>query len=178
MKRKQVGNVRKKEEGNQNKGMTTIEACILIPFVYFLTMLLLFLGFFLYNRNLMHSAASVAVMEGSLAGEDSIEKILEKADTKSRELLEGKLIWMDLPEITVEADLTTITIQMHGVMTVPGAALLEGIYGDTVWEMEVEKKMPRLFPSRFVRTMEGIRDGLSANEINWEETIGEEAYDN
>lgn len=158
--------------------MTTIEACILLPLILVLTLLIMWLGFLMYNRSLVTSAVAMAVVRGCQYAEYSAEEIEEIAEARCLELLEGRLICMEMPEISAEAGFYEVTVRAEGSMEVPVELLFDGIYGSSFWDVSACSEGVRLHSSTFVRTAERIRKqfgGVSAEEIqeNTEEITDE-----
>lgn len=155
------------KKGN-NRGMTTIEACILIPLIMVITLLIMWLGFLMYNRSLVTSAVAMAAVRGGQYAEYSAEEIEEIAEDRCRELLEGRLICMEIPEISAEVGFYEVTVQAEGNMQVPEELLFDGLYGSSFWDVSASCVGVRLHSSTFVRTAERIRkqfDGINAEEI-------------
>lgn len=152
---------------NNSRGMITIEACILIPIVLMISLLIIWLGFFLYNRTLFLQCAGIAAIKGSQMAEADNEEISVAVRERARELLQEKIIGMEDVEIEVTVDYSSITVGIRGNMQVPGAIFLMDIYQKNIWHLQIEQTTERLRNCTILRTIERIRKGvtLSGNEI-------------
>lgn len=153
-----------------DKGMTTIEATIIIPMCFAVILLLLWFGFFLYDRNVLSQAAGIAVITGSQASEYRNEEIQELVEERFARMVENRLIWMEEPVISVTVEYTKIRVEVTGTLTLPEVVILTNLYGRNVWEIQVCQEAPRLRASMVTRTVSRVRQGLSANTIPTEET--------
>lgn len=145
---------------SNNKGMATIEACVIIPITLIVVMLLVWLGIFFYNKNVMSHAASRAAIMGGQHPEMESEELTEYMIAKVREMLEGKMIFMEDPSIEVSMDYSVISIKITGNMGLPGSVNMGGIYRKRAWEIALVEKAARIHPSIFVRTVSRVRNGL------------------
>jgi len=75
-----------------NKGMMTIEACVIIPVIIFMTIMIIWIGMLSYNRNAINSAVSIGLTLGAAAPEKDNEEIAECVKNKTEELLEDRLV--------------------------------------------------------------------------------------
>lgn len=140
-----------------NRGMMTIEACILIPIIIMLSLLVIWLGFFLYNKTLLMECAGIAAIKGSQIAEADNETIANTAVARAEELLMQKTVAMEIRDINVSVDHGAVTVKITGVMQVPDAIFLMDIYQDDRWEINVEQTAERLRSCSILRTIERIR---------------------
>lgn len=142
-----------------NKGMTTIEASVIIPISLAIIMLLVWLGFFFFNKNALSTSAARAVMYGSEHSEYSNEEIKNIVEEKLNECLENNTVLIKDLESEIVVDFTSITILVKGKLEVPSYILFGNIYDSKMWEIELVKRAPRLKSSSFVRAMDFIKKG-------------------
>lgn len=141
-------------------GMTTIEACVIIPITLVVTMLLIWLGLFFYNKNVMSHAASRAAIMGAQHPELTNEEVSEYVICKVKEFVEGKTLFLENPTIDVIVEYTEITVRLEGEMGLPQSTRMGGIYKQRSWEIVLVEKAARQNPSMFVRTVSRARKGL------------------
>lgn len=159
-----------------SKGMITIEACILIPMVLMISLLIIWLGFFLYNRTLFMECAGIAAIKGSQMAEADNEEISAAVRERAGELLQQKTIGMEDVVIEVTVDYGSVTVGIRGSMQVPGVIFLTDIYRNNRWHLQVEQTTERLRNCTILRTIERIRKRgtLSSNEMkSYQENISD-----
>lgn len=152
-KRKMIRSCRKMD----NRGMMTIEACILIPIIIMISLLVVWLGFFLYNKTLLMECAGIAAITGSQLAEADNEELAGAAADRAGELLLQKTVAMEVRDITVSVDYDAVTVRIAGVMQIPGAIFLTDIYQQDSWEIQVEQTAERLRSCSILRTIERLR---------------------
>ena len=134
-----------------NKGMATLEACVIIPLTLAVTFLLLWTGILLYDRAAVSGAVSVAVIQGSRMSEESKEEIMDHVRKKTAELLEGKLVMMEMPQMEVKVSYAEISASLHGEINAPVLAGFSGL-----WRVEAERRADRMRIPQIVRTIQRI----------------------
>lgn len=140
-----------------NKGMMTIEACILIPIIIMISLLVIWLGFFLYNKTLLMECAGIAAIRGSQMAEADNEALAIAAAVRAEELLSQKTVAMEIQDIIVSVDYGAVTVKITGVMRIPEAIFLLNIYQTDRWEIYVEQTAERLRSCSILRTIERVR---------------------
>lgn len=140
-----------------NKGMMTIEACILVPCIIMISLLVIWLGFFLYNKTLLMECAGIAAIRGSQMAEADNEALAGAALDRAEELLAQKTVAMEVQDIIVSVDYGAVTVKITGVMQIPEAIFLLDIYQDDRWEIYVEQTAERLRSCSILRTIERVR---------------------
>lgn len=159
-KRKMIRSCRKRD----NRGMMTIEACILIPIIIMISLLAVWLGFFLYNKTLLMECAGIAAIMGSRMAEADNEELAGAAATRAGELLSQKTVAMEVRDITVSVDYGAVTVRITGVMQIPGAIFLTDIYQRDSWEIHAEQTAERLRSCSILRTIERLRKAQADRE--------------
>lgn len=157
---------------HSNRGMMTIEAVVILPLSLMITFLLLWTGMLLYNRAAVSYAVSVAVIRGSRLAEESNEEIQSYVGKKIPELLEHKLVLMEISqmemEVEVEVSYQTISASVSGNLQAPPLA---GFAGD--WSVSVQRRADRMRSSQIVRTIQRV-DRLSEQTVSKEEYKSQE----
>lgn len=148
---------RKQSHWNNNKGMMTIEACILIPIIVMISLLVIWLGFFLYNKTLLMECAGIAAIKGSQMAEADNEILAGEAAARAEELLSQKTVAMEIQDIIVSVDYGAVTVKIRGVMQIPDAIFLFNIYQNHTWEVYAEQTAERLRSCSILRTIERVR---------------------
>ena len=106
-----------------NRGMMTIEACIIIPMIIFISLLLIWTGILLYNK----SAVNFALAAGLDAGEENAEADNEELCTimklKTEELLKDRLILVKDPGIEAVTEYGRLNLKLDAFMQAPPVPL-------------------------------------------------------
>ena len=148
-----------------NKGYSTIEAVIIIPIILSIILLLVWLGFFLYDKNVLSQAASRAAVCGSQMSYLENEVIADYVSGKVAELTDGKLILLDSAETTVTVTATNICVNVTGSMNIPDFIILGNVYNGGMWNIDIKEYGARLKNSMFIRTANRIKN-LKNNQEN------------
>ena len=145
-----------------NKGYSTIEAAVIIPIILSIVLLLIWTGFFFYDRNVLSQAASRAAVCGSQMSYLENEEIADYVSNRVSELTEGKLILLDLAETTVTVTATNICVNVTGTMNVPDFIILGNIYNGGTWNINIKEYGARLKSSMFIRTANRIKNSKNS----------------
>lgn len=146
-----------------NKGYTTLEATIIIPMTMIISLILVCLGLFFFDKNIIAHGASRAAIMGGQHPEMSNDDLVEYVTLMAEEIMKDKLIGMEDPVIEVTVNYMDIVVHVTGDMRLPEGTHMGGIYKDRLWEIDITEKGARLDPSIFVRTIGRVRNGLSEN---------------
>ncbi len=136
-----------------NRGMMTIEACIIIPMIIFISLLLIWTGILLYNK----SAVNFALAAGLDAGEENAEADNEELCTimklKTEELLKDRLILVKDPGIEAVTEYGRLNLKLDAFMQAPPVPLTADAGLSELWDTGGEKYRLRIRKSQFIRTV-------------------------
>ncbi len=138
-----------------NKGITTVEACVIIPITFTIIMLLIWLGFLFYNKTVLSEAIAEALMAES-GSTKSAEVIADTVNEHIRERIEGRMILVNEPTITTSVNYTEIKVEAEVSMTLPDSIFFGNIYEVRIWDINIVKECPRLRPCRFIRLFDRL----------------------
>lgn len=147
-----------------NKGMITVEAAVIIPISLIITILLVWLGFYYYDKNVIASVAAEAAVYGAENAEYTNEEIKAMVEDKARDCLKGRTVLLDDVNSTVTVSYSEIIVELSTSLSLPQKAMFGGIYNVDAWGIYSVKKAPRLKPSGFVRIVSFIKEGIFYNE--------------
>lgn len=136
------------------KGSFTIEAAIIMPVVIIITLMLIYLGFFLYNRCVMTQKSYVAALRGSIYDEERKENILARdqyMEEELRELYGTKLLAGAGVESHIAMEKKEVTVKTELFMRVPIVTLLKNQGYKNGWNIYIEKKVPVFKEIQFIR---------------------------
>lgn len=143
-----------------NKGMTTIEACVIIPISLTIICMLIWMGIFIYDKNALSQAASRAAIIGSQNSYLDNEEICDIVMKAVRELTEDKLVLMSDPAVNVTVGFNEIEVNVTGSLILPESFFFGKIYNKRLWHIDITEKTARLKPSLFVRSVSRIYNGI------------------
>ncbi len=138
-----------------NRGMMTIEACVIIPIIIFMTIMILWIGMLSYNRNAINSAVSVGLTLGASVPEKDNEEIVECVKNKTEELLDERLVLAEDPEINVTVTYGTIKTEVTATMESPPVPGMD-VFRSEVWDLGQQKEIKRIRCSRLIRTFNRV----------------------
>lgn len=141
---------------SSNKGMTTIEACVIIPISFSLIFLIFFLGIYFYNKNAYDQCIARALVSCVQYDEKDNDELEEEIENKLNSLLNQSLILKsDIDtDISVEYGYTSITLK--GSFDIPNFIYFGGLDAGDNWEISSYYSCPRLRSSQFVRMISGL----------------------
>lgn len=101
------------------KGSATIELSILMPMICVLIILLMYMGFYLYDRTVLYADAYLAALHGIENPLLDNETVYEKTRTLLVEQMNGQLIALSEPETDICASYDGVEISFLGNVEVP-----------------------------------------------------------
>ena len=93
------------------------------------------------------------MIQGGRQAEKENDEIVSLVRKKAEELLQGRLVLMDAPSLTVSVDMFEVKAELHGRMKAPPLPLIGNMNITADWSVESEKTSPRLKESMIVRTL-------------------------
>ena len=165
----------------QSRGSFTVEAALLLPMIIFIMYAMVFLAFYLHDRNrlegivdeVLHKAALTLKHEADLAsGSVEYENIGDRGvfylltgDTKEQEeeileylwaLSDTGLFLMEVTDIQVEVNKIKVKIILKGECEIPARGILEFFHPDRIVTVEADRSIHN--PSEFIRISEVVLD--------------------
>ena len=137
-------------------GYLTIEASFIIPAVLMILLLLLYWGFYCYDKSVSVQCSYIAALRGSNQWELSDGQI-EAYTLEQLEKLTGEtLLYLKTEESYVDVGILEIKAGVKGGMDI----LFSKLRGDTMerWDTESEKKAYRLKPASYIRTYRILKE--------------------
>lgn len=101
-----------KKPVKDNRGSFTIEASVIISFLFLVITGILFLSFFLYDRCVVERAAAMAALRGSEAVWEDNPIRYQRADEAVGEILTGRLLGADSVEKSVNISGSRVTVSL------------------------------------------------------------------
>lgn len=131
------------------KGYFSVEAALVFPIVVGTIMLLMYLGFYQYDRCMLEFDVAMIALRGSCCDEKETEGVLDEMERAARELSGEKYIVWEAESIRVEMKGTRVRALGGGKLSFPfGFLLQKGTNG--VWEAEANYENKRLDPVTFI----------------------------
>ncbi len=114
----------------------TIEAVIIMPIIFVLIWFLVYLGFFLYNESISVFGTYLAASRAANITTGRSEYTVSEAERNVKELLGGRYVSMNCPEIRAESDKSKVCVEYSGELKVP--FISEGTIFENIGVMRIE----------------------------------------
>lgn len=143
-----------KNKNKQLNGYMTLEIALLFPVIFTMIMLMIYLGFFLYDRCLLENSAYIAALKGSrIMGENNHEVYGQTQDI-AKELVEGRLFAASYVKQSVEITFDHVKVSYVAKIQPPVGTLLTRVLPRNPFYIEVSKEAKRV---RTVTLLRGFR---------------------
>lgn len=136
------------------KGSFTVEAAVIMPVVIIIIVMVMYLGFFQYNRCIMTQKLYVAALRGSIYDEELRVNQLEKSrytETELKALYGTKLLAGAGLESQIGFEKKEVFVDSKLYMKVPFVALLKKQGYKNGWSIHIEKKIQIFKEIDFIR---------------------------
>lgn len=138
------------KQSDIRKGSVTVEAACVMSLILLVLLGTLYLCFFVHNRAWLTAAAWEAALSGSMEGTKENGKVMETAQSKSREL--GNIGFFGAENLSVrteeEKDAVKVTYEFD---TLVG-------YGGLNWHLKTEAKSKIVRPVNWIRKIKAAAD--------------------
>lgn len=138
----------------------TLEACLIMPFVFGVIVFIMYVGFYSYNKCLLRQDTYRLLIRGGQVKNASNEEVINKIKEEESRWYYDKYViclWED-KIIRVERD--SINISNNGRMKV-SIPFVEEIVGDNVWKMSIDAKANRIHPIDTIRSCRKVESWLT-----------------
>lgn len=138
-----------KREKGYYEGYLTIEATFIVSIAIMIIVLLMYWGFYCYDKSVSVQCSYLAVLRGSNEWEMSNGELESFVLQNLNKLTDETFLYTKKGNLDVSVGITEIKAKINGGMEI----LFSGIRGDTMtkWELNSEKKASRLKPASFIR---------------------------
>lgn len=130
-------------------GYMTVEATFIVSAAVMILVLLLYWGFFCYDKSVSIQCSYLAALRTSNEWELTITEAEQLAMEELDEMTEERFLFVKREDITVDAGLLSIEAGVNGKMDI----LFSTLRGDNIthWLMNSKKSAYRLKPSSYIR---------------------------
>lgn len=132
------------------KASFTVEAALLMPAVLGIITLIIYLGFYLYNNNILHQILSACVLHGT-TGYEMKEEGTEKIEQNIAEMAREKLLSAQADNIYVEKKGDVITAAAGVSMRMKLPNFMDKISKNQTGVLKAEKKGKQILPAAYLR---------------------------
>jgi len=139
----------------------TVEASLILPIVMLFTVMMIFLGFYSYDRCVMEHSAYEAALRGAGSHYKTAQEAEAAARTAATRLVEDKLFAMHDFQCDVSVDAGSVTVAYHCVVNMPFVTWLCEYVPGMDMTLEIKRSARRLRPVRTIRDCR-ILNGLIA----------------
>lgn len=120
----------------KKKGSFTIEAAMIVPFIFMIVLLLIHLSFFLYNRHTATVIASRAALKGVQMEQEGKAQIKQELSFFLKEETESRFIFATSAHAEVTVTMTKVKVTVEFIQNMPFKKL----------HCKVGEEMSRLHP--------------------------------
>lgn len=152
-------NLKKKQKINDEKGSFTIEAALVMPIIIIIIVMLLYLGFFLFNRCLITQEAYIGALRGSLYDEQLKENIFDKDIYVQNELekqMGNKAIALRKLDWNILVENKKITVKADAFVSIPFKQLLRNNGFQNGWSISTQKENAIIHEVEIIRNIRKI----------------------
>ena len=133
------------------EGYFSVEAALVFPMIIGAILLLIYLGFYQYDRCMMEFDVAAIALAGSSCDEEDRIAVLDEMERVARELSKERYIAWEAENINIEVKGNHVCTTGGGKLRFPfGLLIQKGMNG--VWKVEVNYENRRLDPVAFVRS--------------------------
>ena len=154
----------KKRVGRGASGSATVEMSILMPMLCVLILMLLYLGFYLYDRTVLYGDAYLAAYYGACHADVSNEEAYRIAEDKMQEQTEKQLIAMDRLETEITVTYDEVTVAYEGTIKLPIANQNPFFDKWNQFEIKGQGSVARHKPVTFIRQCRKLERLLKEEE--------------
>lgn len=136
----------------------TVEAVLILPIVFGVILLVIYLWFYQYDRCLMEQDAGMLAMRGAAMGAEDYEERMEATKSLLAENYAGKYVaWEDLGT-DIKIAKGKISVKQKGSIPFPfsGLAFWDG---ESLWKMSVSYENELLSPASILRKYRNVMGG-------------------
>lgn len=128
-----------------------MEASLILPVAMLLTVMMIFLGFYSYDRCVLEHSAYEAALRGTYSHVRTAEEAASLAQGAAKRLVEGKLFAMHDFTYDVSVDADKVTVMYHCVVNMPLVTWLGEYVSGMDLTLDISRSAKRLHPARTVR---------------------------
>lgn len=129
----------------------TVEAALIMPVVMLLTVMMIFLAIYSYDRCVMEHSAYEAALQGTKSHFKTAEEAQSAACAAAERLVRGKLFAMYDFRYDVAVDAASVTVTYHCVVNMPLVTWLGEYVSGIDTALDVSKSAGRLRQTRAIR---------------------------
>lgn len=134
----------------------TIEAAFIIPMSFLLIILLLYVGFFCYEKSISVQCCYLAALRGSNEWDLSGSRLEEYVDRTMKQLVEEKYLVRTEQAYRIEAKRSFVTVQTEALITVPFSLSIGS--EAPKWDIHSEKTAERHQPTSYIRKYQAKKE--------------------
>lgn len=141
----------------------TVEATLIVPFVMYICIFVIYVGFFQYDRCIMRQDAYRAALQGSSIYRADNQAVYNAAFDMAKRITENKYIGTDCSfNIAVQGE---VSVTMGGSITMPFRGLA-ALSGRADWTIEESMSSKCINPVFFIRSCRQLLPGKKEEKQN------------
>lgn len=142
-----------KKENRCLNGYFTIEATFIMGITLFCIVLLIYLGFYQYNRCLIGQDAYRLAMKGSTLQFADNDEIYQKVSKEYHNFYWKKYMAMEISEPLISVEGNRVAIIIEGKISMPFS-------GRDKWSITKECESKRIVPTQIIKMINRLEDGF------------------
>ena len=139
-------------------GYFSVEAALVFPLVIGTILLLIYLGFYQYDRCMLEFDMGTIALRGCSCDEQDRTMVLDEMERSVRGIYKEKYIAWEAGDINMEMEGNRIRVSGTGKIRFPFGFLMQRGMTE-VWEIKANYENRRLDPVAFIRTYKKLAGG-------------------
>ena len=136
------------------RGSYTVEASLIVPIVLFAVLFVINSAFYMHNQTVVRETVYEIAIYATTLNRENINEMKSRVQEKYLHSIEGRLISMNQPEISVKVENDSITVKISGEMNTAGGSLLPS-YNHAV--VNAEKTVSFCDPKQTLRLLKKMK---------------------
>ena len=137
----------------------SLEACLILPLVFYMLLFLIYAGFYQYDRCLLRQDTYRLLIRGSQVSFAGNEEVLKKLKEEDTNWCYDKYALCSLGNRELEVKHGSIRITQKAVVKVPFLVLGEWL-GKAEWEFSIDAEGGRRRPTQVIRNCRKLERGM------------------
>lgn len=156
--------MRKEAKITYTSGYMTLEAALLFPILFSIITLLLYVGFFVYDRCLLESSAYIAALRGSRMQMSDNNEVYDETYLLAKGLVEGRVFGVRDEKISVTVTFDEVKVSYDAQVSMPIGTVLVKILNRNYLKIHVQKQAKRIRTVPIIREFRRIEKMLNQKD--------------
>lgn len=140
----------KRQKVRNCRGSVTVELALLMPLIFGTLMLLIYIGFYLYNRETIETIACMGLHKGLQMEHEGRAAVQKEVEDYVQSCLQERLILSPTVTQQVQVSLTSVCVVIEMEQEFPFSGALRILSGQQSFRAKVKKKGRRMDPAAVI----------------------------